>query len=355
MKRFLVDASYILIAAVAAALLLIVAVTGCLWAKPTPPPPTVTLTPTVYFPTVTATWTIPPPTETPTPWPTNTPAPIPTSTPTPVVLDPGWKGLGASYYPDFCKQGRVIVGEDGWMYNWGPWPGTLSLQGHQPGDFCEVDFIPAVAKVPEGECPELWPSEYVLIGNEPITQYDMTSAEFADHLYRGLQCYPDRIPVIIGEAETSLAQSILLQYSYKYGALPINTRLAFHCYGNYSPENAVDRCVGMIDLAQDLARSYGIVGVWMTEYGYPPCWSDMESSAWFIEEITLYALDAGVERMSPFQLYMTDQEPWSFEHWKKHIPEARLLSFGEFCSTKLIEDDGSLNVIGEAYRNVSPN
>jgi hypothetical protein len=247
----------------------------------------------------------------------------------PVALQsPSKVGVGWTYYPDFCEE-AMATGIH-FAFNWNSQPGTASMQGHAPGDVCPyAAFYPMIYRWNgQGACPDIYQqSPYVLISNEPDGVGNQTEQEFSDAVWATAACYPSK-RLVIGNVAWDLGY---LQRAYAIRGWPSQVRaIGMHCY------ETTQQCIDRANAFISQANAWG-VKVWVTEYGYPH--GTMDDRAQQMTDLTTWFMaQPAIEKVFPFQLWMQDTEPWAW---------------GEPWSTKLLNDDGSLTPIGQAYHNVT--
>lgn len=106
--------------------------------------------------------------------------------------------------------------------------------------------------------------------------------------------------------------------------------LGVHCYHG-GPGRTV------LDEIRQIGVEYGIEGVWLTEFALVS--PDLDAQAEFARRMyeEVIRKRPWVHRYAWFIVYQTGSEPWSLAH-----------------TPRLIEDDGSLNVVGQAYWALPP-
>lgn len=181
-------------------------------------------------------------------------------------------------------------------------------------------------------------SAWVMGFNEPeLSGQASVTPTLAAELWREIETlYPDRKLVAPAASKYWLIQFDWMYQTF-YGGHPRLDALAVHCYGAWSAAQGTAGCTDKVDVYVDLAQFWGIPEVWVTEFGYLPCWPDGEEGVLAFMEgmVDYYRQNPTVTRWAWFQTSYYGTEPWSF---------------GPHCNTSLIDiETGALTPFGVLY------
>lgn len=179
--------------------------------------------------------------------------------------------------------------------------------------------------------------EIVLGFNEPELegQANITPTLAAEMWVQIEQDYPDKLLATPSANTWWLSQWVNAFQAIK-GRPPRFEYVAHHCYGAYSADLAISKCTTMAQHVADWARAYG-AKVLVTEFAHLPCWPEGDAGTLgFMEGMVLfYRQDPDIEMWFWFENFYYGTESWAF---------------GPYCNTSLVNEDGTLTVFGEKYR-----
>jgi len=227
------------------------------------------------------------------------------------------KGVGATYTgPWYTPEQYRTPGAVSWYHNWGP---TSYKVG---GD---AQFIPTAYGT--GSTGPFAPSPYLLTYNEVTGP----PADYVDAWIALAEAYPDR-----GVFLPSVHQDKLWWIDDFHAELESRGKahlaygISFHIYMN-APSGALI----MLQQAGERADEWGL-DLWVTEYGFDPCWPG--GTAWAIQVMEQVAAEC-------------EAHGWHYAWFQQSYPLPQNWWHG--CNTSLVDyDTGADTELGEAWRRI---